>query len=289
MNYSYYPGCTLHSTGIEYGLSARAVFEALGIGLVELEDWSCCGATSGHSMGHDLGVLLAGRNIAIAQQTGMGLLVPCAACYSRLRHAQVALAESRELQQRLNAAVGIAWKGGVAVESAISVVADRVDAGELASRVKRPLTGLKVAPYHGCLLARPRSLTGAPNPDHPADLDRVLSLLGAEVVEWSYKTDCCGASLALTRSEQVVRLVSRLAEKAVEAGAECIATACPMCQANLEMRQSGDRKVPVLYFTELMGFAFGLSEAERWWGKHLIDPRPVLGKVRERGSAGVRS
>lgn len=275
MTYSYYPGCSLHSTGVEYGASVHAVFDALGIELKELDDWSCCGATSGHSMGHELGVLLAGRNLLIAQQTGMELLVPCAACYSRLRQAQMALAESADLQQKLASAVGTAWKGGAVVESMLSMVVDRIPAEGITSRMKRRLEGLKAVAYYGCLLARPRSVTASPNPDHPMGLDRLLSLLGAEVVEWSYKTDCCGASLTLTRSDQVARLVGKLVDRAVEAGAECIVTACPMCQANLEMRQ-GTRNVPVFYFTELMGFAFELPDADKWWSKHLIDPRPLL-------------
>ena len=279
MKYSYYPGCTLHSTGAEYGASTLAVFRALGIELEEVADWNCCGATSAHSLDHDLAVLLAGRNLALAQRTGHDLVVPCAACFSRLRHAEVALAEDPELQRRLSAAVNIPWGGRVAVESAVSVIAHRVDADDIARRVQVPLRGLKVVPYYGCLLTRPRAVTGVGNPDHPTSLDGLLSLLSAEVLEWSYKTDCCGGSLALGRPDQVVRLVGRLAARAVEAGAECIVTACPMCQSNLEMRQPGGSRIPVLYFTELMGLAFGLAEAERWWGKHLIDPRPLLRSV----------
>jgi heterodisulfide reductase subunit B len=278
VNFSYYPGCTLHSTGVEFGASARAVLDALGVELKELDDWNCCGATSGHSMGHELGVLLAGRNLLIAQQTGMELLVPCVACYSRLRHAQHALSENLDWQKKLGSTVGIAWKGGAVVESALSIVANKIPAEEITQRVKRQLKGLKVVPYYGCLLARPRTLTDAPNPDYPMDLDQLLVKLGAEVMEWSYKTDCCGASLSLTRSEQVVRLVGKLVDKAVEAGADCIATACPMCQANLEMRQ-GNRQMPVFYFTELMGLAFGLNEAGKWWSKHIIDPRPLLRRI----------
>ena len=281
MKYSYYPGCTLHSTGAEYGASTRAVFEALGIELAELPDWSCCGASSGHSLDHELGVLLAGRNLVIAQRAGLDLVVPCAACYSRLRHAQKALSASQELQRQLGAALGEPWSGGVVVLSALAVIADRVDGDEIAGRVKMQLKGLRAAPYYGCLLTRPRSLTAASNPDHPVWLDRVVSLLGADVADWSYKTDCCGAGLSLTRADQVGRLVGNLVDRAVEAGANCIVTTCPMCQANLEMRQPAGRSMPVFYFTELIGLAFGLPDAERWWGKHLVDPRPLLRKVRE--------
>lgn len=279
MRYSYYPGCTLHSTGAEYGASAKAVFSALDVELAEIEDWSCCGATSGHSTSSDLAVLLAGRNLALAQEAQRDVLVPCAACYSRLRHANHALSEDEGLRQKLVSVMGTPWTGTVEVESALDVVAGRVPAEAIESRVKRPLSGLKTVAYYGCLLARPHALTGESNPDHPTTLDRVLATLGADVVDWSYKTDCCGAGLSLTYSDQVVRLVGRLIEEATEAGAECIATACPMCQANLEMRQRPNQKMPVFYFTELMGLAFGLSDAGKWWGKHLVDPRPVLGRL----------
>lgn len=276
MSYAYYPGCTLHSTGAEYGFSAWAVLDTLGIEVEELEDWNCCGASSGHAVGRELDVLLAGRNLALAEKTGKNLLVPCAACYSRLRHAQHVLSQDEDLRRRLEASSGMKWTGNLAVESAPYMLAGKLDPGEIAPRVVKPLKGLKVAAYYGCLLTRPRSLTGIPNPDYPTFLDGLLALLGAEVVDWSYKTDCCGASLALTRTDEVARLSGKLVDAAVEAGAACLATGCPMCQANLEIRQPADRKVPVFYFTELMGLAFGLGGAARWWGKHLVDPRPLL-------------
>ncbi len=284
MTYSLYPGCSLHSTGVEYGASTHAVIDAMGIEMRELDDWNCCGASSGHAVGNELGVMLAGRNLLIAQQTGMDLVVPCAACYSRLRHAQHSLSEDGGLQQKLGTSVGIAWKGGVEVESLLSVMVDRVPSEEISKRVRKRLSGVKVAAYYGCLLARPRSVTHASNPDQPMEMDNLLSLLGADPMEWSYKTDCCGAGLTMSRSDQVSRLVGKLVDRAAEAGAECIATACPMCQANLDMRQ-GDRKMPVFYFTELMGWAFGLPEADKWWSKHLIDPRPVLRKADGVGAA----
>ncbi len=278
MTYSYYPGCTLHSTGAEYGASALAVFDSLGIDLVELPDWNCCGASSAHAVDRDLAVLLPGRNLLLGQQLGVDMVVPCAACYGRLRHARQVVEESPRLQDRLSSAVGIPWEGGVAVESALSVIA-RLEAGEIGSRVKHSLQTLKVAPYYGCLLARPRSLTGERNPDNPTSLDRILSLLGTEVVDWSYKTDCCGGSLSLSRRDLAGRLVDRLTEKAREAGAEAIVTACPMCQANLEMRQSGHDKLPVFYFTELMGLAFCLGGIGAWWIMHLINPMPLFQSI----------
>ncbi len=282
MKLSYYPGCTLQSTGAEYGASASSVFRALGIEAVELDDWNCCGASSAHSADHRLSVLLAGRNLAIAQQSGNDLMVPCAACYSRLKQAQHELTGSTQLQRDLASATGMTWSGSVSVRSAVEVI-DRFPGSEISARVKEPLAGLKAVPYYGCLLTRPRSITGSSNPDNPESLDRILTLLGVTVVEWSYKTDCCGAGLALSRTEQVVRLVGSLIEKAVQAGADCIVAACPMCQANLEMRQPRSQKMPVLYFTELMGLAFGLPDASSWWSKHIVDPRPLLHRVAAEG------
>lgn len=279
MRYTFYPGCTLHSTGIEYGASTRAVLDELDVELQELPDWNCCGATSAHALDHELAVTLPGRNLFIAQQTGLPLLVPCAACYGRLKHAQMELEKDEGLRQQVSAAVGSPWEGGAAVESLLSVMATESRTQAVADRVRVRLKGLKVVPYYGCLLARPQSVTGAANPDHPTELDDLLSLLGAEVQEWSYKTDCCGGSLSLSRSSSVERLVDRLVARALEVGAECIATACPMCQANLEMRQQGKPKMPIFYFTELMGLAFGLQAAGGWWGKHLVDPRPLLRSV----------
>ncbi len=276
MNYSYYPGCTLHSTGAEYGASVGMVFDTLGVGLTELPDWNCCGASSAHGEDRDLAVLLPGRNLLLAQQLGMRMVVPCAACFGRLRAAKQTLAGRPELCRRLEKIVGVAWDGGVAVESALSVVAGLLDGEAISSRVVFPLAGLKVAPYYGCFLARPGAVTGERNPDNPTSLDRVLRALGAEVVEWSYKTDCCGGGLSLSRSDLVSGLVDRLVDRAMEAGAQCMATACPMCQANLEMRQRGGRKFPVFYFTELMGLAFDPERARDWWMMHLIDVTSAL-------------
>ncbi len=281
-----YPGCTVRSTGAECAASVRAVFDALGIGLVELPDWNCCGASSARIVDRDLGVLLPGRNLLIAQQLGMGMVATCAGCHSRLRYAQQRLLESKGLRDRLSSTVGIPWEGGAVTESPLSVVAG-LDPAEIGSRVKLSLQALKVAPYYGCLLARPRRETGEKDPDNPTSMDLVLSLLGAEIVDWSYKTDCCGGSLALSCREVARRLANRLAKKAVEAGARCIVTACPTCQANLEMRQSGRDRLPVFYFTELMGLSFGLDGIGSWWIGHLINPLTLFQSVGLAEACGV--
>lgn len=279
MEFSYYPGCSLHSTASEYDASVRAVFAAFGIGLHELEDWNCCGASSAHSLNHTLALSLPARNLALAQAAGRDIVMPCAACFNRHKAADHALRTDPQCRAQLERAAGFEFGGQVAVRPLLDVVAGAVGLDAVQARVVRPLGGLPVVGYYGCLLVRPPQVTGFENPEHPVLLDRLLAALGAEARPWSYGTECCGGGLSLTKPAVAGRLVSRLAGYAREAGAEAIVTSCPLCQVNLEMRQPrGGAKLPVFYFTELIGLALGLPQAPRWWGKHLVDPLPLLAR-----------
>ncbi len=276
MKYTYYPGCTIGTTAVEFGLSTDAVCEALGVELVELEDWNCCGASSAHSLDHELARRLPARNVALAQKEGLDIVAPCPACYQHVLQADRVLRENAEWRREMEALLGFTYTGRPRVRHLLEVLTEPEVLEAVRRRVTRPLTGLRVASYYGCVLVRPPEFTGWDDPEHPTRMDRLMAALGAEPVEWSYKVDCCGASLSLSRSEVVVRLSSRLAQEAQEAGADVIACACGMCQINLDTRQNLERKIPALYFTELMGLAFGLPGVEKWWGKHMVDPRPVL-------------
>jgi len=276
MEYSYYPGCSLHSTGIEYGLSTRAVFNHLGIGLIELSGWNCCGASSAHAFDHNLALALPARNLALAQQSGRDLVAPCAACFNRMKAADYSLRNDPEERALIEAAVGFHFTGEVTVRPMLAVLHDDYGVEAIAAQVQQPLRGLKVVPYYGCLLVRPPQITQFDDPDHPQVMADLLQAIGAEVMPWSYATDCCGAGLSLSRADIVQKQVSRLVERAREAGADALVTACPLCQVNLEMRQTSQPMMPAFYFTELIGLAFGLPEAKKWWRKHLIDPTPVL-------------
>ncbi len=279
MKYTYYPGCTIGTTAVEFGLSTDAVCEALGVELVELEDWNCCGASSAHSLDHELALRLPARNVALAQKEGLDIVAPCPACYQHVLQADRALRESPDWRREIEALLGFTYTGRPRVRHLLEVLTEPEALEAVRQRVVRPLKGLRVASYYGCVLVRPPEFTGWDDPEHPTRMDRLMAVLGAEPVEWSYKVDCCGASLSLSRSEVVVALSSRLAREAQEAGADVIACACGMCQINLDTRQNLERKIPALYFTELMGLAFGLPGTDKWWGKHMIDPRPVLQKV----------
>ncbi|RME39349.1 MAG: heterodisulfide reductase subunit B, partial [Thermoflexia bacterium] len=257
MKYTYYPGCTIGTTAVEFGLSTDAVCEALGVELVELEDWNCCGASSAHSLDHELARRLPARNVALAQKEGLDIVAPCPACYQHVLQADRVLRENAEWRREMEALLGFTYTGQPRVRHLLEVLTEPEVLEAVRRRVTRPLTGLRVASYYGCVLVRPPEFTGWDDPEHPTRMDRLMAALGAEPVEWSYKVDCCGASLSLSRSEVVVRLSSRLAQEAQEAGADVIACACGMCQINLDTRQNLERKIPALYFTELMGLAFG--------------------------------
>lgn len=276
--YGYYPGCSAHATAQEYDASLKAVFEALGLGLREIEDWNCCGASSAHNLSHNLAVGLPARNLALIEQANLPTIAPCAACYNRLRAAQEEIGAYPEHYAWVADALGAPLQGTAVVRSPITVLVEDVGLAQIAARVKRPLSGLKVVTYYGCLLVRPTSISELSDPEHPHELDAILQVLGAETAQWSYAVDCCGGSLSLSRSDIAQRMTQTIVDAAKQAGAALMITACPLCQANLEMRQSGQgaERLPALYFTEVMGLAFGLPAADRWWRKHLVDPRRVL-------------
>jgi heterodisulfide reductase subunit B len=288
---SYYPGCSQESTAVEYDRSARAVCAALGIELRELHDWNCCGASSAHAVSHVLALALPARNLALAQAEGYGTLVaPCAACYNRLRRADAVLRERDSADAAaVEAAVGEGFRytAPVQVKALVEVIGRDAGPAAVAARVRRELAGLRVVCYYGCLLTRPRQVTGYDDMENPVLLDQVMRACGAEALDWSYKTECCGGGLSVVRSDAVRRLVGEILDMAVEAGADAVVTACPMCLANLEMRRTaaavggagvggGGAGLPVFYFTELMALAFGLPGVGGWLRRHLVDPVPAL-------------
>ena len=280
MRYTYYPGCTAGTTAVEFGLSAEAVCEALDLELLELEDWNCCGASSAHSLNHELSLALPGRNLALAQEAGLDMVIPCPACYQNCLSADNAFREDEDWRRMMETLLSFRYTGQGRPRHILEVLSHDLEPETIQAKVTKPLGGLKVASYYGCVLVRPPEKTGWDDPEHPTTLDRLTEVIGAEPTDWSYKVDCCGASMTLSISDVVVHLANKIVEGAIEAGADCIGCACGICQINLDTRQAGEAKVPVFYFTELMALAFGLPGVEKWFGKHAVDPRPLL---RERG------
>ncbi|MHB8926637.1 MAG: CoB--CoM heterodisulfide reductase iron-sulfur subunit B family protein [Bacillota bacterium] len=293
---TFYPGCSLHSTAVEYDESTRAVFETLGYTLEELADWNCCGASSAHATDHYLSLALPVRNLVLAEKEGVGeVATACAACYNALRKADHAVRtgapEAVEANESMVEVMGRKYGGGVKVVSTLELLSRPETLAAVRQKAVQPLRGLKVAPYYGCLLTRPAEAVAFEDPEQPTSLDRVLEAAGAEVVRWSWKTECCGASLALSRPELLKELARRIIVAAREAGAQAIATACPMCHANLDYRQSEipelkDNPVPVYFVTELLGLAFGLKKAPAWVGRHLTESRSAVRAFLPAGKAG---
>jgi heterodisulfide reductase subunit B len=271
---SYYPGCSLEGTAREFDASTRAVAAALGVELIELPDWNCCGATSAHATNQTLAVALPARNLVLAEQAGLDLVVPCAACFNRLK------AASQEILAGRWRGPSGRFEGKVAVHDLLHFLGAPEFLERLAERSSRQLLGLKVACYYGCLISRPPKVTGH-EPENPQVMERLLAALGAEPVRWSFKTECCGGGFAVSRPDIVRRLGKRLYQTALEAGAECLVVACPLCHANLDMqqeaasRQLGGLYLPVFYFTELLGLALGLPYGP-WLADHFVDPTRLL-------------
>jgi heterodisulfide reductase subunit B2 len=280
MTLGYYPGCSLHATGREFGESTRAVLRALDVELREIDDWSCCGATSAHATNHLLSVALPARNLALAEAQGLDeVLAPCAACFNRLASARHEIAGDPALAGRMPELLGRPFANRVTVRNVVDVLHAAIPS--LKEKVTLPLTGMKVACYYGCLLLRPAEVTGCEDAEAPTTMEDVVRAAGATTVAWDLRLECCGAGMSLSRTTSVVRLGRAIIDDARRAGAAAIAVACPMCHSNLDFRQAamtrrGEAPLPVLYLTELVGLALGVAPADLGLGRHFVDTAALV-------------
>ncbi|HXK61645.1 MAG TPA: heterodisulfide reductase-related iron-sulfur binding cluster [Acidobacteriota bacterium] len=276
---AYYPGCSLHSTAAEFDISARAVCQALGIELVEPKGWVCCGSTAAHRSDPSSALKWPLHNLEIIERGGFSeVTMPCASCFNRHKVAQYEIARSAPIS-RQGEANGYEFNDSMRVSTLVETITRLVGSKTLAAKVRRPLNGLRVCCYYGCLLTRPPDALDVTHPENPTEMDQLLQATGLEVIDWSYKTSCCGASHSLTRPDIVVRLSRELIEQAGRAGAEAIAVACPLCHFNLDARQAQMKlpaSMPILYFTQLLALALDLPPRAVCLHKNLTDPRPLL-------------
>jgi heterodisulfide reductase subunit B len=267
--YGYYPGCSVKGTGKAYEESLLAVFEALGVDVDELSDWNCCGSTVFISLDEHEAAALAARNLAIAEQDDRDLMAPCAACWLALTKTQKKLGSDPQLLQTVCAAmaetVDSPYKGTVNVRHPLDVLANDIGSDRIADLTSHSLEGIKVAPYYGCQIVRPYVASEGDTASEPTSMDRLLTAAGAEVIDFQFKTSCCGASTTMVMPGLGAELVYTLTNEAERLGADVIAVACPLCQFNLEAYQEQAAKqfgksikMPVLYFTQLIGMALGL-------------------------------
>lgn len=293
LRYAYFPGCSMQSTGTTYRQSIEFICRKTGLELLEIPDWSCCGATSGHAKGKYLALALAARSIALAEArlAGLDICVPCAACYSRLRYATASLRGGE--REKLQKIVGMPAEGRAEILSLMDVLTTEEALEAIARAVVRPLTGLRVACYYGCLTSRPSGITGAADTERPMRMDRLVALTGAEPVQWDYKTECCGASHQVDAPTAARPLIARIFENAQANGARAVCTACPVCNLNLDMREEEINRafgrgydLPVYQFTELLAVSMGASAVEIGLHKHFYPAFDRLNDTLRRAAAG---
>ncbi len=284
MKYAFYPGCSLESTAWDFDRSTRAICRALDIELIEIPDWTCCGSTPAHSSNASLAVALPVMNLQKAQAIDCdGILTACASCYARLRTANHKVLNDAEERERAERITEKPYDGSVPVRHILDVLVNELGVDAIRDKISGSLNGLKVASYYGCLLSRPPEVVAFDNHEHPTCMDEIVSAAGGEAIDWPFKTECCGASLSISNSKVADRLGFKLLSMARRAGAECIAVACPLCQVNLDLRQGDARKAhgdlaetPVLYITQLLGLALGLSSKELGIGAQIVSPGDLL-------------
>jgi heterodisulfide reductase subunit B len=288
--YSYFPGCSLKSSAVAYDLSLRAISASLGIELIELEDWNCCGTTAYSSIERLESICVPCRNLALAEKKGLDLVTPCTACYRTFERVHSHLKLYPFLKPKVDrvlAAAGLEYHGKVKVRHLVDVLLNDVGVEAIASKVVSPLHGLKVAPYYGCLLVRPR--VAYDDSENPQSLDGLLQSLGAEVMPFPEKGRCCAGSLVISNVGLALSLIVRILESAHSNGAECIVTVCPLCQLNLDAYQGminskfGTKyKLPIVFLSQLLGTSLGMEPKTLGFEKAIVSAEKMLaGHLRE--------
>ena len=283
MMLSYYPGCSLKTSNRFYETSIKGVFSFYGIQLKELDDWSCCGASAAHTVDEKLGYVLAGRNLAIAEDEGHHLFAPCSACYHRSKITNEKIKEDRELRDEINRAISpLNCFGTIEVKNIIEVLHDHVGIERIAKKIAYDLSSVKVVPYYGCVLTRFTKITPFDDKEDPVSMDTLLWALRMKLVNWPYKMECCGASKTLTNKDVTLRLSNKIMDMALSLGADAIVTPCPLCQMNLDLLPylgRTDGSLPVLFLSEVFELAlFGKLGGS---SSHIIDVAQLLKKMKQ--------
>jgi heterodisulfide reductase subunit B len=286
MKYAYYPGCSAESTARDMNQSTLAVVKALGIEFEEPKGWTCCGATAGHQTDRLLAAALPAANLTKVQDMKLDMVVNCAACYNRMKVANHEISAHSEIRKGVRNALDRDYDGSVRVRHLVEVLSEDFGLETIAHALKRSLNGLKVACYYGCLLVRPPGILKFDDPENPTCLDRLVTVMGGQSLDWPCKVECCGGGLALSRTDVVVQLTESILDMAVRSGADCIAVSCPMCQVNLDLRQQDINKqtgknyqIPIVYITQLLGLCLGIGPGELGFNKLMIPASNVLKKV----------
>jgi len=278
MNIGFYPGCSLKGTSSEYAQSTLALAKAFDIRFTEIEDWNCCGATAAHNLNRELAAALPARILALAEKQGLNeIVVPCAACYNRLSVAQHEWNEDPALKSRLSEIIEMPLNKTCKILNVMQFI-EKYIADKITEKIVNPMN-CPVVCYYGCLLVRPHAILQFDRLEDPQSMDELMRKIGAKPLDWGFKTECCGAGFSVSRTDIVAKLSGRIVQDAEDRGAEAIIVACPMCQSNLDMRRShidsylGKKtKIPVLYITQAIGLAVGVSKEELGLKKLFVAP-----------------
>lgn len=283
LSYAYYPGCSLHASAGEYDLSTRELFSVLNVELTEIPDWFCCGATPAHNVDELLSLSLCAKNLELADQVAGDVAVACAACFSRLKFTQHTLEENETKRHQVEKALDAPLKLDRNVKHLLEILARDYGLDKLAAKASRPLEGLKVACYYGCLLTRPPEVPNLDCVEAPTIMEQVVAAVGGTAVSWTHRLECCGANFTLSRPGVVLQLSNAILESARDAGADCIMVGCPLCHGNLDIRQKEienahytEYGLPVFYITQLVGMACGLPPGKLGLDALIVDPLPLL-------------
>jgi heterodisulfide reductase subunit B len=291
--YLLYPGCSLEVGARAYRDSIRAIEGPLGLELTEIEDWNCCGATEYLGINLIPAYALIGRNLALAAGQANGsrtLVAPCSACYLNLAKADYYMRERPILGERVNEALAAGDlhydPGSITVRHLLDVMINDIGLDAIEERVTHPLVGLRVAPYLGCMVPRPDYEHRWSDHEYPNELDRLLKVLGAEVIDFPLKTHCCGGHMTQIGPDTAYELIRRLLHAADQFKADVIATVCPMCQLNLDAYQGATNRhfgtsyeTPIVFFTQLVGLALGLDAEAAGFGREMVTARHALDRI----------
>lgn len=277
MQIGYYPGCALHGSSNDYEQSVVACLKALDVELKELDDWICCGATAAHSINKKLSIALPARNLAIAERDNLGeLLAPCPLCSMEFIKAKHLMKDNAALRSEISEIVELPLAGRTEIINLIQIF-QRVGLDAIKGRAKLDLSDYKPACYYGCMLTRPADVVRFDDPEQPTSMETMLSALGAQPVDWNYKTECCGAGMTIANDSTVINLSHKILENAAAHGANCVVVACPMCHVNLDMKQSAIEHIknvkhdmPIYYLSDLIGLALGIESKKLGIGRHFV-------------------
>lgn len=285
MRYAYYPGCSLECNAAAYDVSTRAVADLLGIKLLEIDDWNCCGATEYFSQDELTACSVVARNLALVEPELDQVIAPCAACFCNLAKTDKLMAENVQISAKINealAAGNLSYQGGrVKVRHLLEVICNDIGETAIRDKVVKPLANIRVAPYYGCQVVRP--IKGSDDTEYPMQMDELFTWLGAEVVDYPVKTHCCGGHMTQISEPQAFELIRRLLQSAVDYDADMILCVCPMCQLNLDAYQGRvngmfgtNFNMPIVYFTQMLGLAFGIDPKDLGFGKEIVAAEPVI-------------